>query len=72
MEIHAAELQGLEHLASGIIWLARMQAVMVFLALCRLLPVINTEDAWKALRGHFELDSPVKVRVHKVMPSPLP
>lgn len=42
------------------------------LASCRMLPVINTDDAWAALRGHFELDSPVKVRVHKVMHTPPP
>lgn len=33
----------------------------------RLLPVISTEDAWTALRGHFRLDDQLKVRVHKVI-----
>ncbi|BDA41840.1 hypothetical protein COCOBI_02-6340 [Coccomyxa sp. Obi] len=35
-----------------------------------LLPVANAEEAWVALRGHFKLGSPVKVRVYRIFHGP--
>ena len=33
---------------------------------CRLIPTYSTAESWAALAGQFQLDTPVRVRVHRV------
>jgi hypothetical protein len=36
----------------------------------RLIPAYATEDDWAQLQGEFQLDTPVRVRIHKVGSAP--